>query len=148
MKFHKILILLFTCSLFLFSCKTDSTNKVNKAKTEQKAKSKKKNTKKAAKNKAKKGTKKKAKKVKLKEAEYWNQAKKSVGLTDQQVASVKQVLKQNNTNMASLKKQNKWKGDANKKSRDNLNNIKTKSLKNIIGDKWGKWATFRKKYAK
>ena len=134
MRYFILLVFSFT---LLFSCGTDNKPAPKKVKTSVRAKKPK-----SAKAKA------NAAKAKANKSKYWAYMKKSAGLSDAQIASIKKVNKKYAAQTNQLKKSKKWAGKANAANRKKVSTNKTAELKRTIGASWSKWQLASKNWNK
>lgn len=125
MKIFNYLTILILSTFLVVSCGSDTKpKKTGKAKKTAKAG---------------KGKKKPAKKINAKQA-YWNDIKKATGINDKQVAGMKAIDAKYSTKIAALKKNKKWEGKANTKTRMTTTKAKEAERKKLLGaDKYIKY---------
>jgi len=130
MKLSYSLLLIFSLAISLVACKGENYNKDLKKKRAANSKKKKKAPK------AKKAT----------TADFYASAKKAVGLSDKQVASLKKSNKVHEAKIGALKKAKKWDGAKNESTRKKMTSTRQAEMKKIVGAKYAKYMAFLKQW--
>ena len=127
MRLSSTILILLSFALSFLACKGDNYNKDLKKKraaTEKKKPA--------------------AKANKAKTVDFFAAAKKSAGLTDQQINSLKQSRKTFEGKIAALKKAKKWDGKQNATTRKKMTDGRQAEIKKLLGSKYPKYTEFLK----
>jgi len=126
-----IKLLLIGTSVILFSCKPDANSvqiKNSDVKKEQKK------------------TKNKSNSPIIDKA-YWAAAKKETGVGPIQASEIRKITAKYNKQIADLRKNNKWEGVVNQRTRKTINKAKEDELKKLLAKKYVKYTQFKLKWA-
>jgi len=83
-----------------------------------------------------------SKKKKLPASAYWASLKDNLDLSDKQINEIKSIKTKYDKKIKTLKKNKKWFGKANVKSRKSIQAAKTTELKKLLGKKYSKYRKF------